>query len=62
MSERACWYEKSGHDVSDRNRLHWVGILISTYRAQAPLKRKLSKSARGRLRRRQGKAENGNRE
>ncbi|KAH9057890.1 hypothetical protein EDB87DRAFT_976409 [Lactarius vividus] len=30
--------------------------------AQAPLKRKLSKSARGRLRKRQAKAENGNRE
>lgn len=43
-------------------RKELAGMKNRNTTAQAPLKRKLSKSARGRLRKRQAKAENGNRE
>jgi len=43
-------------------RKELVGMKNRNTTAQAPLKRKLSKSAKGRLRKRQAKAESGNRE
>ncbi|KAN0138918.1 hypothetical protein V8E53_003306 [Lactarius tabidus] len=43
-------------------RKELAGMKNRNTTAQAPLKRKLSKSAKGRLRKRQAKAENGNRE
>ncbi len=54
MSEGARWCDKPEYDVSGGATSELILIRL-IHRAQAPLKRKLSKSARSRLRKRLAK-------